>query len=349
MREISSQLKCGLKTGEDMDSKMKCRICGNGSENVSYKAREMMFGLEDEFEYIQCAQCDCLQLLHIPKDMSRYYPERYYSLHGRSMMASGSIGISGVKRMRNHYAIFGAGALGRLAYKIFPGTLRETVWRHFPGKELKDIATENSAILDVGCGAGNFLYDLKESGFKRLLGVDPNIHADIIYDNGLKIVKGQIADIGGVFDIIMFHHSFEHILDPIEALRIVSKLLSKGGICLMRVPTVTSYAWGHYRQDWVQLDAPRHIYLHSVKSIEFLSREAGFEVTDIVYDSSEFQFWGSEQYASGIPLKSDRSYGANPKNSIFSDKDIIAFKDRADVLNSQRAGDQAAFYLKKVN
>ena len=50
-------------------------------------------------------------------------------------------------------------------------------------------------------------------------------------------------------------------------------LLNKDGVLLVRVPLSSSWAWEHYRENWVQLDAPRHLYLHSVKSMEVLARQ----------------------------------------------------------------------------
>jgi hypothetical protein len=137
------------------------------------------------------------------------------------------------------------------------------------------------------------------------------------------------------------------VADPLETLQSASRLLSKAGVCLIRIPTVSSYAWKHYGADWVQLDAPRHFFLHSTESLEILSERAGLKVVDVVYDSEGFQFWGSEQYRRNIPLLSPQSYMTNPSRSIFSDSQIREFEDRAQQLNLEKQGDQAAFYLRR--
>jgi SAM-dependent methyltransferase len=145
----------------------------------------------------------------------------------------------------------------------------------------------------------------------------------------------------------MFHHSLEHIPDPERILKIAYDLLKPGGYCIIRIPTVSSYAWKNYGMKWVQLDAPRHFYLHSIKSIEILSRRTNFKLSNIIYDSTAFQFWGSEQYLQNITLTDPHSYLMNPKNSLFSKKDILEFSKRAKELNAAKLGDQAVFYLKK--
>ena len=144
----------------------------------------------------------------------------------------------------------------------------------------------------------------------------------------------------------MFHHSFEHIPDPTETLWSVSRLLTKKGICLIIVPTVSSYAWEHYRENWIQLDAPRHFFLHSIKSITLLAKKVNLNLEEIVYNSTDFQFWGSEQYLKNIPLKDPRSYGVDPSNSIFSNTEITVFKQKAKKLNLKNQGDACAFFLR---
>jgi hypothetical protein len=76
-----------------------------------------------------------------------------------------------------------------------------------------------------------------------------------------------------------------------------------------------------------------------------LASRSGFTITDVRYDSSAFQFWGSEQYLRGIPLRSPRSYAENPGRSIFSPKQIADFERRARELNEAGQGDQAGFFL----
>ena len=125
------------------------------------------------------------------------------------------------------------------------------------------------------------------------------------------------------------------------------ELLKPDRYVLIRIPVAASYAWRHYGVNWVALDAPRHLFLHTVRSIRLLSKQAGFKVVDIEFDSTEFQFLGSEFYLRNIPLKDRSLYLKNPQNSIFSEKQIQEFKDKAIKLNEENDGDQACFYLYK--
>lgn len=317
---------------------MKCRICGNTTANQPYDVREMMFGQRDVFRYFQCSQCQCLQIGDIPADMSPYYPENYYSYEA----AGNDRGRwrRWLTRWRFDYAMWERSIVGTRALSRFP-TSRLRFLNPLP-------VTRHTSILDVGCGAGALLHSLRELGMQNLLGIDPYNRQDIRHENGLVIQRKQLAEVSGTWDIVMFHHSFEHVPDPLATLKCAAGLLRAGGHCVIRIPLASSHAWDHYGVDWVQLDAPRHFFLHSVKSMHMLAEQAGLKPGPVVYDSTGFQLWGSEQYRRDIPHQDERSHARNPGASLFSKSEMAAFNRHAKQLNAARRGDQAIFYFRKA-
>ncbi len=298
----------------------------------------MMFGWEEKFDYFQCSSCGCLQIREAPQDMAGYYPREYYSYSSTNPVPPTGI-WSFLKNRRDISVFLGKGLMGRVlsAKRITDPQLKSIAGIHL---------SENSAILDIGCGRGDFLRQIRKIGFRNLLGIDPFLKEEIDYADGLRIKKMNLHETGGKWDLIMFHHSFEHMINPLETLISVSKILSKGGLCLIRIPTVSSYAWESYSVNWIQIDAPRHPFLFSIRAMEILAAKADLRVERIAYDSTDFQFWGSEQALRGIPLVSDRSYYRSPSRSIFSEADIHEFRKRSKELNAKNRGDQAAFYLR---
>lgn len=326
---------------------MQCKICGNAENNTHYHAKEMMLGYRDMHDYFQCDSCKCLQLETTPDNLLEYYPSKdYYSYSSVEFP-------TGIKKtllaQRDYYAVTGKGFIGKILSARNPEVKIET---------LQPTDTDrNSHILDVGCGAGHLLNSLKEAGFNNVQGADPFNDGDIEYKNGLTILKQTIHEVeppsanngnSSGWDLIMFHHSFEHVADPQETLLSAAKRLNKAGTCLIRVPTVSSWAWENYGTDWVQLDAPRHLFLHSIESMEYLAKQSGMKIDKVIYDSFAFQFWGSEQYKQDIALHDEKSYATNPENSLFTADQIADFASRSTQLNKQNQGDQACFYLKKL-
>lgn len=317
---------------------MKCRICYNESDNQAVEVREMMFGLRDVFRYFQCSKCQCLQIEDIPQEMTKYYPDNYYSYSYPQI--SKNIIKKFLIKSRDNYVVFGKGLIGKILFSKFP----RDDFRFLNSLTIN----KGTSILDVGCGAGALLYSLREIGMKKLLGIDPYNNENIEYGNGLLIQKKKIQEVNSNWDVVMFHHSFEHIPDPFETLQAVAERLTPDGYCIIRIPIVSSYAWEHYGVNWVQIDAPRHIFLHSLKSLNILANKCGLKLCDVVYDSTAFQFWGSEQYIKDIPLRDERSYSENPNASLFSESEISAFANDAIQLNASKEGDQAIFYFRKL-
>lgn len=297
-----------------------------------------MFGLRESFSYIECSECGCLQIKEIPKKMDKYYCN-YYSFGNPKKKVNFM-----VKKMinkRNKYCILKNSFLGRLIHIKYPNDFFSTL-----GKLNLNI---NSRILDVGCGAGDFLFNLKELHFKDLTGIDPYLKKDI-YTKNLKILKKSIDQLPNdkKFDLILFSHSFEHIKNPFETLNKVKNILSKSGNCVIRMPVKSEYIWNLYGVNWVQIDAPRHLFIYTPQSFDTLSKKAGLKLQNVIYDSTEFQFTISEQYKRDIPLNAVNSYSINPKKSIFNAKDIKKFQEKAKNLNRRQLGDQATFVLNKI-
>ncbi len=312
-----------------------CRVCGHVGNHETFVAREMMFGLREEFTYFQCSACRCLQIRDIPANMNPYYPPNYYSMQ---------VVLPKFGKLRSALCA----VKSRIRLKVSNNLFRKHTRRRRIFDWMRGTRTDyHSAILDVGCGRGKLLHELHYFGFRDLTGVDPFVGESMHLDNGIAIHKCELAELDRRFDLIMMHHAFEHLSDPWATLRDVANRLRPGRMLLLRIPVVDRYAWRHYGVNWLSLDAPRHFYLHSEASIAHLAERTGFEVVRTVYDSGAHQFWGSEQYQRDIPHRSERSYEDNPKGSIFSPSQIREYERLSRKLNAEGDGDAACFYLRR--
>lgn len=325
----------------------ECRICRSSGIFPVYRAREMMYGTREPFDYVLCNACGCLQIAEIPADLTRHYPPDYYSQRARDEPPH----IGGVK-----------GAVARWYCRsaaIRPGSALESALRaQLPvptdfvdfGTYLIEARLQSASerILDVGCGSSpHRLAAFRRCGFTAVEGVDPFIAADTEY-HGIPVFKGTIDQADGVFGLIMFHHSLEHVPDPAASLREAARLLRSGGTCLVRIPVMNTWFWSTYGVDWVELDAPRHLYLMAPQTIDALAVAAGFRVRKTVYDSQGWEIAASCQYQADIPLRDKRSFAHGAAGSIFSLAQLEEFEAQAVALNEAGNAGRAQFYLEKA-
>jgi SAM-dependent methyltransferase len=309
-----------------------CAICGNQRDNRIHVAREMMFGYRDEFRYLECKACRCVQLIDVPSDMSRYYPKNYYSF-------APSLGPKAFLNRQRTACVLGRRSLfGWLALQLLgPYYAMTSIHR-------ARIAL-SARVLDVGCGAGDLIRDMKQYGYQHVVGIDPYIPNDIVHVDGVVVYKRSLEQMTGEFDVIMLNHSFEHLSDQSGALREMRRLLSLEGRILIRIPIADSFAWRRYGVNWMHLDAPRHLFLHSVASMRLLADQCGWRVNGLIYEGNASQFIGSEQYERNISLTDRRSVYAGGLRRWIGWWRARRLTPRADELNRAAQGDWACFEL----
>jgi SAM-dependent methyltransferase len=312
-----------------------CQICTNSSGNSFYHVSEMMFGTGEMFEYVECAFCGTLQIAELPKDLKRYYPSSY-APHSAA---------SGLRTYLMDRAAF---------YQWHGFSLTGWIKTIISGRQvgidaLKKIGVdERCSILEIGCGAGGLLNSLYKLGFNSLTGIDPFIEESLTQEQPFPIFKKNLKEIRGNFDVILLNHVFEHMPDPSSVIIEIEKHLAPNGTVVILVPVSECEAWKRYRNNWIQIDAPRHFFLHTRLGMGLLCKKAGLYIDDVFWNSSEFQFVGSEQCKKGIPLASSKSIYAG---GLFNRMKLIFKKlkwlKKVNELNKSGTGDQACFVIKR--
>ena len=311
------------------DLSSKCRVCGHGTPARTHVVREMMYGTRQPFRYTECARCGSLSLREVPADLGRFYPSDYYSFSTKP-----DAGIKRrLKRVRARHALGLSSPLGALLCRL---------WGRPPFVDaIGSLGLSFDApILDVGTGRGDLLRQMACAGFTHLTGVDPYLPSDMV-EPGLQVLRGSLERVTGEFACIMFNHSFEHMDEPATTLARARARLASRGAAVLRTPVAGRAAWREYGVDWVQLDAPRHLFLPTEEGIRGLAAEAHLRIDRIVYESSGFQFWGSELYRRDIALIDKARAG-------WTQRDYARFDAMATQLNRQQDGDQAMFYLSRA-
>jgi SAM-dependent methyltransferase len=333
-----------------------CRIC-EAPLAFWNTAREMHFGTREAFDYLVCTDCGCLQIAEIPPDLGHFYPDDYYTQedrHGSRPMQKPASRL----RIARTSLVLHAGSWGRWLAGRRYGRFD---WFTQTGTRRDD------SILDVGCGSGRLLRNLHRDGFTELTGIDPGLTCATSHEHGPRFERRSLDehlreiemsdDRSGAselerdrrtYHLVMSHHSFEHLVDPRAAFEALARLVRPGGWLLLRIPLADSWACRQYGVDWVQLDAPRHLHLHTRRSVRRLARDFGFEVERIVDDSKPFQIVGSERIRRSLPLNPRRDASFLHTLSEFFSGSRLYARVKAWRLRTSNQGDQACFYLRRI-
>lgn len=148
-------------------------------------------------------------------------------------------------------------------------------------------------ILDVGCGEGMLGKRLLEKGAQEVFGIEiePQV-AERAKENLSGVVCGNLEEIDipferAYFDCIILTDILEHLKDPLSALKKFKGYLNDSGVIVASIPNVRYYGvinmlvngrW-EYRDSGI-LDRG-HLRFFTMKEIEYLFNDAGFEITGI--------------------------------------------------------------------
>ncbi|HYK91620.1 MAG TPA: class I SAM-dependent methyltransferase [Acidobacteriota bacterium] len=139
-------------------------------------------------------------------------------------------------------------------------------------------------ILDVGCGAGQFLWALDPRCWERI-GVElSGATVDLVRNRlpSLRLIAGDIysAELqADEFDAITFWHVLEHLPDPEAVLNRAATLLRPNGWLFISLPNLGSIQARLFRKYWYPFDdVPRHLHHFSESSLDLLLERAGMKV-----------------------------------------------------------------------
>lgn len=146
-------------------------------------------------------------------------------------------------------------------------------------------------ILDIGCGEGIFLKNIKDLTRAETWGVEMVAELEEkIRENADHCLIGKAEDIIGAlpdnyFDCITLNDVLEHLLEPTELLRLIKPKLSTNGVVVASIPNVrffTNLRALVIDKDWKYNDHgildSTHFRFFTKISMKRMFEEAGYEV-----------------------------------------------------------------------
>lgn len=140
----------------------------------------------------------------------------------------------------------------------------------------RDMIKPTDTVLDFGCGGG---YILEALPGKRKYGVDINEAAlQLAATKGIKTYTSLSSlPRQTTFDVIITHHTLEHVDNPYEILMLLQKKLKKNGIIIGVLPIDDWRNQKNYRMK----DVNNHLYTWTPLLLRNLLVRAGFKIISI--------------------------------------------------------------------
>jgi len=234
---------------------MNCPLCLSKGLQALYRGvGDFEHGVFAQADFYRCSSCGLITQYPPPSadQLKRFYPADYrpYS----------STGI--VSRLKD----------------IQASLLVSKLSAELPNKRQK--------IIELGCGGGHFLRQLKKRGYSNLSALDWSNQLTPIFERlGIEFHLSDIEqlDLKDSFDCVVMNNVIEHLLEPERVLARIKASLAPGGKILVLTPNSESLSHKFFGKYWAGLHAPRHINIFNPQSLEVLSSRLGFSRTKFVF------------------------------------------------------------------
>jgi len=153
---------------------------------------------------------------------------------------------------------------------------------------VKKFLARGERLLDVGCGAGLFVFEANRDGFK-CEGVEPSTMLSRVAGEVLRVpvstVELEEFNPPYRFGGILIWDVLEHLYDPVRVLRKCAALLEHQGVLFAQVPNYRGVSNSYktllnrmrLRGDFKHFGFPWHVYSFDRRSLTALTRAAGLE------------------------------------------------------------------------
>ncbi|MDO8610161.1 MAG: methyltransferase domain-containing protein, partial [bacterium] len=157
------------------------------------------------------------------------------------------------------------------------------------------------SVLDVGCGAGDYLKQLPKN-YKKT-GIDIKID-----NKKSKLIEADFTkyNFNKKFDLINFSHSLEHFTNPTFAISKSFNLLNKNGVVIISLPVSDSFSFRFNSKKAFHLDPPRHIFIPNTSKFKKILQNNFSQVStiSILFEFPLDLFWTlvNSKYKYLIPI-----------------------------------------------
>lgn len=223
-----------------------CVVCGASRMRKLYPVRDSNQGVAGTWDIVACAECGngVLSPFPAPSEIEAFYRDVFYTGDG--------------KRFR--------GWMEKLRAAM--ASLR--------GLYLNRLCPTRGTLMDFGSGAGHFAAVQMRNGWK-VFSVDPystasnQPHSAQLVGDSFKLTYPD-----HFFDAITLWYVIEHLRNPHAALAEFQRVLKPGGILILAQQDFASLQAAFFKENWLFLDPPRHLWQFTSDGVVRLAAAHGF-------------------------------------------------------------------------
>jgi SAM-dependent methyltransferase len=235
-------------------SRVNCPICHARSTKLGDKQGRY---IDHAFGLRECVDCSFIFVENPCVSFDRIYDEAYYHARGADPLTDY------VFELRNPTTSIRAEELNGIGQAVssIVGSLNGKSW------------------LDFGSGNGGLVRHLNAVApdAKSIVGFEEGWIADEARHNQINILtNSQIDMLNGSFDVVTAIEVLEHVLDPVETLSRIRKLLKPGG--LFFYTTGNSAPFRNKLFEWSYVRPEIHIGYFNPQSMSVALQRAGFSI-----------------------------------------------------------------------
>lgn len=262
---------------------MSCPACGAAGVVLHPDLQDRLFGVAGRWRMRRCEIARCgtawLDPAPHPDDLWKAY-QAYYTHEddGAPPRVPGSRGQQAWAAWKLGYPMPG-GLVARLAGATM--LLQPRRRERALSTRLQLPFVRGGRFLDVGCGSGRQLRAMHALGW-QVLGLEPDAMAvERARQDGHEVRQGDLLSArfeADSFDAVSMLHVIEHLVEPARQLQECRRILRPGGRLVLVTPNVDALGHRWFGPDWRGIEAPRHLQLYSLASLQHVVHAAGLAV-----------------------------------------------------------------------
>jgi 2-polyprenyl-3-methyl-5-hydroxy-6-metoxy-1,4-benzoquinol methylase len=175
-------------------------------------------------------------------------------------------------------------------------------------KLIKKYIKPNANILEIGCGQGLFLAQLKQEGY-NVYGIEPSIKASSVgRSKNLEIKTGyypeeRFDDVN--FDLIIMAQVLEHVMKPVELLNQIASL-NRDAYLLLVQTNFKGLVPRKQKNNWYGWVPDQHFSHFTAKGIKFLMKSINLKTIEIEHSTLEHNNYWLSKFTQYIPCTGDQ-------------------------------------------